>query len=174
MHRRMKKFCNGMDPNPVVGVALGVSGGLVAAFASPESRPSPLLALCCCLVVLARSDAQSALSVPPAWNDFPSDTSIFQAILSGHAGTRRWRSKMIDEGEPLHTTDAPSILGDAAEAVQTTTEAVAATTKRIAARIEAARRPGAPLDRLANWTREAPLHALLVAFLVGVVAGRRR
>ncbi len=81
---------------------------------------------------------------------------------------------MIGEGEPLHTTDAPSILGEAVEAVQTTTEAVAATTKKFAEKIDAARRPGAPLDRLANWTREAPLHALLVAFLAGVVVGRRR
>ena len=81
---------------------------------------------------------------------------------------------MIDDGEPPHTTDAPSILGDTIEAVQATTEAVAATTKKVEERIEAARRPGAPLDRLASWAREAPLHALLVAFLVGVVAGRRR
>jgi hypothetical protein len=81
---------------------------------------------------------------------------------------------MIGEGEPLHTTDAPSILGDAMEAVQTTTEAVTATTKKFAEKIDAARKPGAPLDRLANWTREAPLHALLVAFLAGVVIGRRR
>jgi hypothetical protein len=27
---------------------------------------------------------------------------------------------------------------------------------------------------LAEWAREAPLHALAVAFLVGVVLGRRR
>ena len=81
---------------------------------------------------------------------------------------------MIGEGEPLQTTDAPSILGDALEAVQTTTEAVSATTKKIAEKIDAARRPGAPLDRLADWTREAPLHAIMVAFLVGVVVGRRR
>jgi hypothetical protein len=81
---------------------------------------------------------------------------------------------MIGEGEPLETTDAPSILGEAVEAVQTTTEAVTATTKKIAEKIDAARRPGAPLDRLSNWTRAAPLHALLVAFLAGVLIGRRR
>jgi hypothetical protein len=81
---------------------------------------------------------------------------------------------MIGEGEPLHTTDAPSILGEAVEAVQTTTEAVSATTKRLAEKIDAARRPGEPLDRLASWTREAPLQALLVAFLAGVVVSRWR
>jgi len=81
---------------------------------------------------------------------------------------------MIGDGEPLSVTDAPSILTEAHEAVQTATEAVKDTTRRVADAIDAGRRPGAPLDRLANWTREAPLHALMVAFLIGVVVGRRR
>jgi hypothetical protein len=107
------------------------------------------------------------------WNNCPSITSILMLpAIVRH--TLYWRTHMIGEGEPLHTTDAPSILGEAVEAVQTTTEAVAATTKKFAEKIDAARRPGAPLDRLANWAREAPLHALLVAFLAGVVVGRRR
>jgi len=30
------------------------------------------------------------------------------------------------------------------------------------------------LDRLANWAREAPLHAVTIAFLTGILLGRRR
>jgi hypothetical protein len=41
--------------------------------------------------------------------------------------------------------------------------------------IQAGRRPGMPLDSLAQAVREAPLAALAIAFMVGVtVAGRRR
>jgi hypothetical protein len=31
-----------------------------------------------------------------------------------------------------------------------------------------------PLDKLSRWTRQAPLQALAVAFLVGVLTTRRR
>lgn len=41
--------------------------------------------------------------------------------------------------------------------------------------IQAGRRPGMPLDSVAQAVREAPLAALAIAFLVGVnFAGRRR
>jgi len=40
--------------------------------------------------------------------------------------------------------------------------------------IEAAQEPGMPMDKLSRWTRLAPLHALTVAFLVGVIVARRR
>jgi hypothetical protein len=78
---------------------------------------------------------------------------------------------MIGEGEPLQT-DSPSKFEQAKEAVQTATEDVKTTSRAIRDVID--RRPGAPLDRLAEWTREAPLHALLVAFLFGMVVGPRR
>ncbi len=81
---------------------------------------------------------------------------------------------MIGEREPLQDTDGPSKLYQAKEAVQAATDAVKATTQTVADAIEAGRHPGAPLDRLARWAREAPLHALAVAFLVGVMLGRRR
>ena len=79
---------------------------------------------------------------------------------------------MIGEGDPLQNTDGPSKLDQAKEAVQAATQTVKETTQSVADAIEAGRRPGAPLDRLARWAREAPLHAVTVAFLVGV-AGRR-
>jgi hypothetical protein len=81
---------------------------------------------------------------------------------------------MIGEGEPLRDTNGPSKLDQAKEAVQSVSDTVRVTTQTIGNAIEAGRQPGAPLDRLAEWAREAPLHALAVAFLVGVVLGRRR
>lgn len=77
-------------------------------------------------------------------------------------------------GEPLQNTDGPKRLDQAKEAVQVATETVRATTRTVAGAIEAGRQPGAPLDRLARWAREAPLHAITVAFLVGIVLGRPR
>ena len=71
-------------------------------------------------------------------------------------------------------TDGASKLDQAKEAVQAATETVRETTQSVANAIDAGRKPGAPLDRLARWAREAPLHAVTVAFLVGVLAGRRR
>jgi hypothetical protein len=40
--------------------------------------------------------------------------------------------------------------------------------------IEAVQEPGMPVDKLSHWTRQAPLQALAVAFLVGVIVTRRR
>ena len=65
-------------------------------------------------------------------------------------------------------------LEQATEAVQAATQTVKETTQSVADAVEAGRQPGAPLDRLARWAQEAPLHAVAVAFLVGVLLGRRR
>jgi len=62
----------------------------------------------------------------------------------------------------------------AKEAVQSAGETVKATTQSIADAINAGHQPGALLDRMAEWARAAPLHSLAVAFLVGVIIGRRR
>lgn len=70
-------------------------------------------------------------------------------------------------------TYGTSKLDQATEAVQATAETVKATTRTVADAIEAGRRPAAPLDRIAGWAREAPLHALTIAFLMGVLIGRR-
>jgi hypothetical protein len=75
--------------------------------------------------------------------------------------------KVLDDG-------GPGKLDQAKEAVQTAADTVRATSSTIAGAIEAGRQPGEPLDRLARWAREAPIHAVLVAFLVGMVMGRRR
>jgi hypothetical protein len=67
-----------------------------------------------------------------------------------------------------------SKLDAAKAAVNSVSDTVTATTRKIGDVIEAGRQPGAPLDQLAEWTRDAPLHAVLVAFLIGWIAGRRR
>jgi len=69
--------------------------------------------------------------------------------------------------------DGPGKLDEAKEAVQAATQTVKETTQSVADAVEAGRQPGAPLDRLARWAKEAPLHAVTVAFLVGILLRRR-
>lgn len=80
---------------------------------------------------------------------------------------------MIGESEPLETAVGPTRLNQATDAVQAAAEIVRETTLSVADAIEAGRQPATPLDRLARWTREAPLHAVTVAFLVGALIARR-
>ena len=53
-------------------------------------------------------------------------------------------------------TDGASKLDQAKEAVQAATETVRETTQSVANAIDAGRKPGAPLDRLARWAQDAP------------------
>lgn len=53
-------------------------------------------------------------------------------------------------------------------------EAVKGTINRVSGAIEAGRKPGMPLSILSNIAREAPLGALLAAFLLGIAVARRR
>jgi hypothetical protein len=66
----------------------------------------------------------------------------------------------LDERETARGQPRKSAIDQAAEAVDNA--------------IEACREPGMPLYVLSRWTRQAPVHALAVAFLVGVVLARRR
>lgn len=70
--------------------------------------------------------------------------------------------------------NGPNKLDQAKEAVQAATQTVKETTRSVADAIEAGRQSGAAVDRLARWAQEAPLHAVTVAFLIGVLLGRRR
>ena len=54
------------------------------------------------------------------------------------------------------------------------TDAVKGTARRIGDAVDSGRRPGMPLSILSNIAREAPLGSLLIAFLLGVAAARRR
>jgi hypothetical protein len=60
-----------------------------------------------------------------------------------------------------------SLAGQAAQAFRSASQ-------RVNEAIEAVQEPGMPLDILARATRQAPLQALAVAFLVGVLFTRRR
>ena len=53
-------------------------------------------------------------------------------------------------------------------------DALKAAINRLNSTIAAGRKPGMPLSILSNVTREAPLGALLCAFLLGVAVARRR
>ena len=110
-------------------------------------------------------DVIRALTINDAWNDYLFQASTFHVTVE---------SSDDGGGEPLQNTDGPSKLDQAKEAVQAATQTVKETTQSVADAIEAGRQPGAPLDRLARWAREAPLHAVTVAFLVGVLLGRHR
>ena len=81
---------------------------------------------------------------------------------------------MIGEGEPLNVSNVGGKLDQAKEAVQAASRTVRETTQSVADAIEAGRRPGTPLDRVAQWTREAPLPALALAFMLGLIIARRR
>jgi hypothetical protein len=67
-------------------------------------------------------------------------------------------------GQP--SAETQTLLDKAADAAHATSTAVNDA-------IEAGREPGMPLEMLARWTRQAPLQALLAAFIVGVMVARR-
>jgi hypothetical protein len=46
--------------------------------------------------------------------------------------------------------------------------------KRLSEANDTEREPGMPLDTLGRLVREAPLHSLAIAFLLGMVVARRR
>ena len=72
----------------------------------------------------------------------------------------------IYEGlDPVRPTK--SIIAQATEVVKSVVACVGDA-------IDRGRKPGMPLSVLSNVTREAPLAALLVAFMLGVAVARRR
>jgi ElaB/YqjD/DUF883 family membrane-anchored ribosome-binding protein len=78
---------------------------------------------------------------------------------------------MTGERESLQDLEDASKLDQAREAVQAATNTVKATSQTIADAIDAGRNP---FDRIAHWAREAPLHSIAVAFLLGALLGGRR
>jgi hypothetical protein len=84
----------------------------------------------------------------------------------------------VEEPGSSGMADEHTIPPYAPDDVDASVGARAAETARTAAKgignaIKESRRPGMPLDILANATREAPLGALLAAFLLGVIVARR-
>jgi hypothetical protein len=60
-----------------------------------------------------------------------------------------------------------SVAAQAAETIQSASH-------RVRDAIEAGREPGMPLDILSRLVKEAPLHSLAIAFLLGYAISRRR
>ena len=65
------------------------------------------------------------------------------------------------------TSENPSTVEKLLEGAQNTAQKIGDT-------VTEARRPGMPLDRLADGVRQAPLASLAVAFMLGVAFARRR
>jgi hypothetical protein len=73
----------------------------------------------------------------------------------------------LDRTRPASNEPIVSVTDQAAEAFRSASQ-------RINQAIEAISEPGMPLDTVSRLTRQAPLQALAVAFLVGVLLTRRR
>jgi hypothetical protein len=81
---------------------------------------------------------------------------------------------MADE---FTAADVPGIQPEAPSdrsAGERTAEAIKAASRGVNRAIETGREPGMPLDILSKMVREAPLHSLAIAFLLGMVISRRR
>ena len=63
---------------------------------------------------------------------------------------------------------------DVSRTIEDVTAGLQAAVERLRAAIENAQRPGQPLAKLSDATREAPLTSLLIAFMLGVAIARRR
>jgi hypothetical protein len=70
-------------------------------------------------------------------------------------------------GVPLEEPAKKSTVDRAAETIRSASH-------RVSDAIEAGREPDMPLDILAKLVRKAPLPALTIAFLLGVLVARRR
>jgi hypothetical protein len=89
------------------------------------------------------------------------------------ASTRR--SAMSDDSlPPPYVYEGLDLPAEPKSTVAEVSEAVKGTVHRIGGAIDAGRKPGMPLSILSNIVREAPLGALVAAFLLGVVVARRR
>jgi hypothetical protein len=67
-----------------------------------------------------------------------------------------------------------TIAGSNPSAATQATDTLRATSQRVTEAIDNGREPGTPLDTIARLVREAPLHSMAVAFLLGMVVARRR
>ena len=70
--------------------------------------------------------------------------------------------------------DTRASLEKATDAVKGAAETVQSTTESIAEAIVDSRRPGGLLHHVSGMTRDSPLKAIALAFLVGWIVARRR
>jgi plasmid stabilization system protein ParE len=67
-----------------------------------------------------------------------------------------------------------TIAGSSPSAATRATDTLRAASQRVSEAIGSGRAPGMPVDTIARLVREAPLHSLTIAFLLGMVVARRR
>jgi hypothetical protein len=67
-----------------------------------------------------------------------------------------------------------AVAGSSPSAATQATDTLRAASQRVSEAIDSGREPGMPLDTIARLVREAPLHSLMIAFLLGIVVARRR
>jgi hypothetical protein len=79
-------------------------------------------------------------------------------------------------GELLDKLNATETGADAPakSALDQASDFFRAASQKIDSAVESVREPGMPLDKISQWTRQMPLQALAVAFLLGVMTVRRR
>ena len=82
-------------------------------------------------------------------------------------------SKMGELLDALNATDGEA-AAPTKSAVDQATELFRFASKKVDEAIDAVQESGMPLDIISRWARQAPLQALAVAFLVGVMTARRR
>jgi hypothetical protein len=82
---------------------------------------------------------------------------------------------LLQRGDHKMTHETPLPAAEPAEDLKDVViDGVKDAADRVSSAIDEGRKPGRPLDILAKVTRDAPLGALLVAFLFGAAIARRR
>ena len=80
-------------------------------------------------------------------------------------------------GELLDALNAASAGGVAPDEPKSTVdqaaEAIQNASRRVGEAVDAARQPDMPLDVLTKLVRQAPLHSLAIAFVLGLIVARR-
>jgi hypothetical protein len=82
-------------------------------------------------------------------------------------------SKMGELLDALNAADSDA-AAPTKSAVDQAAEPFRFASQKVNEAIDAVQEPGMPLDTISRWARQAPLQALAAAFLVGVMAARRR
>jgi hypothetical protein len=77
----------------------------------------------------------------------------------------------MSEYDPLSES---TIAGSSPSAATQSTDTLRTASQRASEATGSGRAPGTPLDTIARLVREAPLHLLMIAFLLGMVVARRR
>jgi hypothetical protein len=91
------------------------------------------------------------------------------------SGTLLLWTHWVVAAEGLDMTDEFTAPEEPAQsAVSQAVDGIKSASQRVSDTIETGLEPGMPLDILATHVREAPLAALAVAFMLGVLVGRRR